>query len=211
MSSGNRLDLFDEWAATYDESVEAASGFPFQDYHRVLTTLVEMADARPGMTVLDVGTGTGNLAQRFAGIGCTVTGIDLSPSMLRIARKRVPSAAFLQVDLQDDWAAIAEQRFDIIVSAYVLHEFTLESKIALIARLLQHHVRPDGRLLIADIGFATRVEWKQAHEDLRGVWDEDEHYWRADEALEILAERDLSADYIQVTPYAAVFRLPSRR
>ena len=41
--------------------------------------------------VVDVGCGTGVLAARLVEAGYRVLGIDLSPSMLRIARPRVPA------------------------------------------------------------------------------------------------------------------------
>src|SRR4051812_12758392 len=53
---------------------------------------------KPGARVLDVGCGTGApTAQRFADAGCEVTGIDISPTMLELARKNVPEGTFLQL------------------------------------------------------------------------------------------------------------------
>ncbi|GAA4583043.1 class I SAM-dependent methyltransferase [Planotetraspora phitsanulokensis] len=55
---------------------------------------------RPGSRVLDVGCGTGApSAQQFAQAGCDVTGIDISPVMLEIARQNVPEGTFLELDV----------------------------------------------------------------------------------------------------------------
>jgi hypothetical protein len=61
----NRLLLFDGWAASYDHDVEAGAGFPFDGYRDLLRAAVEIAPVLPGISVLDVGTGAGNLASHF--------------------------------------------------------------------------------------------------------------------------------------------------
>jgi ubiquinone/menaquinone biosynthesis C-methylase UbiE len=49
----------------YSPMAQAEDGFPFDGYERVLDVVVHAAGASAGMRVLDVGTGTGNLAERF--------------------------------------------------------------------------------------------------------------------------------------------------
>ena len=94
-----RQELFDDWAETYDEGLEDAAGFPFEGYTRVLGEVVGGAEVGAGATILDVGTGTGALAARFAGLGCRVLGVDYSGKMLAGARRNVPNAEFEQLDL----------------------------------------------------------------------------------------------------------------
>lgn len=50
-------------------------------------------------TVVDLGCGSGILAERLAAAGFDVVGIDLSPAMIELARRRVPRATFRCEDL----------------------------------------------------------------------------------------------------------------
>lgn len=178
----HRQALFDQWALTYDAAVEAEDGFPFSGHNAVLAATVNLANPHPGDTVLDVGTGTGKLAQCFRDAGCTVTGIDHSPEMLRLAEMQVPNVEFLPVDLLGGWDAIAGRRFPIIASAYVFHEFDMDTKLTMIARFANDHLAPGGQIVIADIGFTTTDDRDAAHDRWRSAWDDDEHYWAADES-----------------------------
>src|SRR3954454_18305757 len=50
--------------------------------------LLSKVDIQPGQDVLDVATGTGNVALRAAAIGATVTGLDLTRELADRASKR---------------------------------------------------------------------------------------------------------------------------
>jgi SAM-dependent methyltransferase len=52
-------------------------------------------------SVLELGCGTGNLAQRFIADGFDYTGIDLNKAMLKIAREKNPGADFLEADMRN--------------------------------------------------------------------------------------------------------------
>lgn len=201
----DRLSLFEEWAAGYDAVVQAATGFPFEGYPHVLAAAVAAADAPQAGSVLDVGTGTGGLARLFVERGCAVTGIDLSPAMLALAKKRVPAGEFLQIDLRGDWGALDGRRFNVITSAYVFHEFNLATKVSLVERLARDHLRIGGRIVIADISFATRRAHERARRRWRRVWDEEECYWTADEAIPLIKTRGLAAHYRQVSTLAGIY------
>jgi SAM-dependent methyltransferase len=52
-------------------------------------------------SVIDLGCGSGILARELVEAGCDVLGIDRSPAMLRIARRRAPGARFVRASVLD--------------------------------------------------------------------------------------------------------------
>jgi putative AdoMet-dependent methyltransferase len=91
---------FDPWAESYDQDLLTSSEFPFAGYERVLERVVAMADVHAGMDVLDLGTGTGNLAVCFAELGCHLWCTDFSEPMLAKAREKLPQAQYVLHDLR---------------------------------------------------------------------------------------------------------------
>ena len=57
-------------------------------------------DARQAAPIVEVGCGSGVLAERFLAAGYDVLGIDRSPSMIRIARATAPGARFRVASLE---------------------------------------------------------------------------------------------------------------
>ena len=200
-----RQRLFDRWARAYDAAVRSDEGFPFAGYERVLGEIVRLAEVKSRMHVLDLGTGTGNLAARFTTRGCRVVGIDFSSEMLAAARCKVPDARFVRVDLRSDLEPLRGLRFDRIVSAYVLHEFDLATKISLLVRFTRDHLANGGRMVIGDIAFPTAKEREEAHRRWSARWDEEEHYWAADEAIAACERAGLHARYVQISSCGGVF------
>jgi putative AdoMet-dependent methyltransferase len=201
MTEPDRIALFDRWSETYDRGVLDESGL-HEGYDEVLETVVRAADVRPGMRVLDLGIGTGNLAQRFLALGCVVWGVDFSPAMLAKARSKLPEVALVQADLRGEWPSALSGPFDRIVSTYVLHEFGLERKVALLRHLVDHCLVPQGRIVIGDVAFESVQARTDAGAD---HWDEEEHYWAADETRAACAPVGLTLTYTQVSSCGGVY------
>jgi putative AdoMet-dependent methyltransferase len=200
---------FDHWAETYDQDVVAQDRFPFAGYEQALRTVVELAAPEAGMTVLDVGTGTGNLAARFAERGCQLWGSDFSRTMLKRARQKVPAAQLVVHDLGGDWPAELDRRFDRVVSAYVFHHFALRLKVKLAREIAHRHLEPAGRLVIADLSFPDEEAQRAFALSVGDLWEE-EHYWLADESISAITEAGLRVGYLQVSTCAGVYCIDSR-
>lgn len=85
-------------AAAFSETADAYQQTMAPALAPVAAEVVRRAALRPGETVIDVGSGTGNAAALAVGDGRRVTGLDAAPGMLAIARGRVPDAEFVEAD-----------------------------------------------------------------------------------------------------------------
>ncbi|GGR78323.1 SAM-dependent methyltransferase [Streptomyces humidus] len=97
--------------------------------------------------LLDLGCGTGSLSLLAAAQGHRVTGVDLSPAMIDLARAKLAGhdAAFLVGDAAAP--PVGEERFDVLLVRHVL--WTLPGP----ARVLRHWrdlLRPGGRLVLVE-------------------------------------------------------------
>ncbi|MGI8407250.1 MAG: class I SAM-dependent methyltransferase [Actinomycetota bacterium] len=84
---------------------------------------VALADAcgiEPGTTLLDVGTGTGNLALEAARRGATVVATDLTPEMIEVGKERSQEENLLiewsTADAED--LGFEDDRFDVVTSVF---------------------------------------------------------------------------------------------
>jgi len=193
---------FDDWAESYDASV-SIDQFPFTGYRDVLTNIVALSETRPGMSVLDLGTGTGNLAAGFARLGCELWCTDFSAPMLAQARLKLPQAHFLQHDLRVELPAGWQRPFDRIVSAYVMHHFELDEKVRILRGLLPR-LAPGGRLIIGDIAFPNQAALDQVKAEAGEGW-EDEYYWLVDQAMPALEKAAMQVSYRQISSCAGIF------
>ena len=133
MTQDDQKQLFDRWADWYDESVRRGD-FPLTGYDDVLDRILADSQVETGMTVLDLGIGTGNLAARFAERGCWVWGLDFAPAMIARAQIKVPTATLAQAGLDEPWPAELDRRFHRVY------------------RRKPRHVRPVGNVLRCEPG-----------------------------------------------------------
>jgi putative AdoMet-dependent methyltransferase len=200
------VEDFDGWADHYDQSVLNTQNFPFTGYKLVLDKVVELTDAQPGMSILDLGTGTGNLAVRFDTMGCKVWGTDFSPAMLEKARLKLPNAHLFQMDLRGIWSPEMNRQFDYIVSAYVFHHFEFALKFQLIKKLIHKHLLPGGLLLLADIAFESQAALEVVKHAAGDEWEE-EFYWLADETVPALTKANLRAVFYKISSCGGIFEI----
>ncbi|MEW2163095.1 class I SAM-dependent methyltransferase [Streptomyces sp. NPDC007084] len=120
---------------------------------------------RPG-DLLDVGCGTGSLSLLASEAGHRVTGVDLSPRMIDLARAKLAGrdAAFLVGDAASP--PVGEQRFDVLLCRHVL--WTLPAP----ERVLRHWrglLRPGGRLVLVEGVWGTAHPVGLSAEALTGL------------------------------------------
>jgi ubiquinone/menaquinone biosynthesis C-methylase UbiE len=113
--------------------------------------LIEAADLKPAECVLDLGCGTGIVARQVASrVGATgqVTGIDVSPNMLTVARVAADREG-LTIEWREGNAEqlpFPDSSFDLVLSQFALM-FVNNKRVALTE--MRRVVTEDGRVLIS--------------------------------------------------------------
>lgn len=115
-------NTYDEFASQYAEmrtSQEKMEEKPDPHLPRFLDVLGEVS----GLTVLDAGCGEGYLSRALAQRGARVTGIDISPQLVEMARLKDPNQTinYQVADLSQPLPAY-QDHFDLIASFFVLND-----------------------------------------------------------------------------------------
>lgn len=140
-----QIGVWDRMSDVYLQEIDAR----FED---VVTRLLARARLTPGQRVLDLGTGTGTVALRAAAQIAPaghVAGVDISPKMLAIARRRAASAGSGNVTFEEGRAEAlpaADGSQDIVLASlslmYVVDRHAASREIARV-------LRSGGRLVAA--------------------------------------------------------------
>lgn len=205
-------DYFARHAAEWDvlRSLHIADG-------PVEAALARLLGDAPGR-LLDVGTGTGRMAELFEPAAAEVVALDNSPEMLRLARARLQHLPPGRVELvQGDFAALpfADAGFDTVLFHQVLHYAQApEAVLAEAARV----TRPSGRIAIVDFAAHQHEELRDRHAHARlGFADGQVRALLADAGFEPGEGASLAGDELTVMIWTgerrddAVRRLPARR
>jgi len=148
-------EIFDRTAADYDR-VERVLGLGSGPWYR--RRALREAGLKPGMSVVDVGTGTGLLASaaaRMVGDPARITGVDPSAGMMEHAR--VPAGVQLLAGSAER-LPVPDGSADFLSMGYALrHVSDLSAVFAEFYRVL----RPGGRLCVLEITLPQRA-WGRA-------------------------------------------------
>jgi ubiquinone/menaquinone biosynthesis methyltransferase len=122
--------------------------------------VLAQAAIAPGQRVLDLATGTGDLALAAASRGASVVGLDLAPRMIRLARAK-PGAGRIRFVVGDMTSLpFPPASVDVVTTGYGLRNVPdLERALAEIARVL----RPGGRFLSLDFEKPAHAGWRRAY------------------------------------------------
>jgi len=190
---------FDNWADRYDKAVAADSRL-YARYDKVLDMIVEIANVSPGKRILDIGTGTGNLALRCLARGAMVVGLDPSKRMLAKACEKVgddPRAEFHQVDEPFLHIPYPDASLDAVVSSYAFHHIPHRLKPDSVREMVRV-LEPCGLWVLGDLIFQNKEAERKALHQYR--WLEEEYFARIEELCTVFTKLGMELNARQFTP-----------
>jgi SAM-dependent methyltransferase len=135
-------EVFDALGKDYETAFRTATA-----QRDTITGLLE--DLPPRAKVLDLGAGTGRpTAELLAAAGHDVTGYDVAPKMVEIARAQVPGARFELGDLRE--LKFADGTWDAITAFFSMLQLPRAEQEAVIGRLAAW-LKPGGHLVFATV------------------------------------------------------------
>jgi demethylmenaquinone methyltransferase/2-methoxy-6-polyprenyl-1,4-benzoquinol methylase len=159
--AGKVREVFRSVAPSYDVMNDLMSG----GLHRVWKKFtVDLANVQPGETVLDVASGTADLAQAFAKRAGAenVWQTDINEAMLKVGRDRLANDGSITPNALADAEKLpfASESFDIVTVAFGLRNMTHKDiALAEMTRVL----KPGGRLFV--------LEFSKVHKSLEKAYD----------------------------------------
>jgi len=127
--------------------------------------VLKMVAAKNPSTILDIATGTGDLAILMSETKATeITGLDISAGMLEVGRKKIAERKLdnrIKMVLGDsENMPFEDNHFDAITVAFGVRNFeTLEKGLAEILRVL----KPGGIFIILETSVPTKFPYKQGY------------------------------------------------
>ena len=134
-----------------------------------------------GEGILDIGVGTGNLANRFYNLGYDIVGVDQSRDMLEVAKSKNPG---LKVRLGEFMKLPFEKKsFKAIVSTYAFHHLEEKEKELALEEMIRV-LSDDGVIVIGDLMFESEEARNKLYATLNNdekLAIEDEYYSHVDQ------------------------------
>lgn len=150
------MPTFDAYAEKYDLWFDTPLGKYVADAEKRL--ILDLAAPKKGEKMLDVGIGTGFFAREFLKRGADITGIDVSPKMLDVARKK----GFKDVSAGDAVnIPFPDAVFDLVVSITAL-EFIREPRRAVSE--MMRVCKKEGRVVVGTLGAKSLWAHKRRRE-----------------------------------------------
>ncbi|MDR7000367.1 class I SAM-dependent methyltransferase [Neobacillus niacini] len=152
------LDLFEQWAESYDETVIGRD----QEYKEVFSgyeEILALVASHSYGHVVEFGVGTGNLTNNLLANGLRVTGIEPSPSMRQIAEGKLMGKAVI---LDGDFLQFPEiKNIDSFVSTYAFHHLTDDEKADAIEKYSKL-LSKGGKIVFADTMYESEEDYNNA-------------------------------------------------
>lgn len=141
-----KIDVYDDYAISYSEMVTKREQAGIEQ-EPIMPHFLKLLGDISGLTALDAGCGQGYLSRILAHHGAHVTGIDISPKLIQIAREQDPDHQ-ITYQVADLCHSLPEYRhhFDLVVSHFVLDDvYDYKGFLSTLASLL----KPGHRMILS--------------------------------------------------------------
>jgi len=109
--------LFDDYADSFDEHL--VKGLEYGIPKKIRNLLSQFIDSSKKYNILDLGCGTGLSGEALQDIALNMTGVDLSPNMIKKAEERNVYNELVVSGIEEFLKSISPTKFDIIIAADV--------------------------------------------------------------------------------------------
>jgi len=147
--------FWNERAASWDHGAQNNPGLV-----KVVERVIAEASPQAGMTVIDIGCGSGQLTLRVAPLVGRVIGIDISQAMIDLLLQNAAAANITNIEgiaVPIEHLEIEESSVDLVISNYVLHHLRDRDKAVAVATAARW-LKPGGRLVIGDMMFGRGTD-----------------------------------------------------
>lgn len=136
MNKNEVMEFFDRLAPEWDSGIIKDS--------KIINTILDNAGVKPGCDILDVACGTGVLISDYLDRNVSsITGIDISQQMLKIAKQKFPQTKFICADAEQ---TEFDRKFDCIM---IFNAFPHFPEPESLIRHLSKFLKPGGMLTVA--------------------------------------------------------------
>jgi ubiquinone/menaquinone biosynthesis C-methylase UbiE len=143
------VEFFDGHAAhdSYDVFTPASNA-------RLTAAILRLMDLPRGARIADLGCGSGVFTDLIQRAGYTATGLDLSPKLIALARRKFPAVDFVEGDVER--LPVPDASFDGVLLSGLVHHLPDPSRCAAeVARVL----KPSGRFVAFDPNRMNPFMW----------------------------------------------------
>lgn len=147
--------FWNERAKSWDHGAQNNPGLV-----KVVERVIAEAAPAEGMSVVDIGCGSGQLALRVAPLVGRVLGVDISRSMIDLMMENAAAQGITNVEgvaMPVELLEIPDASVDLVISNYVLHHLRDRDKAAAVAAAARW-LKPGGRLVIGDMMFGRGTD-----------------------------------------------------
>lgn len=116
---------------------------PYNNYYSYVFRILKSLKKKFG-NILDIGCGNGVFTARLSAFSNNITGIDISPTAIKYARKAYPKINFQVCDIRNFYA---KSKFDLIVCLEVIYYFNRKD-VKIVLNKIYNFLKNDGMFVL---------------------------------------------------------------